>query len=429
MKFIHLPSSSRTGALIELSRTLRGCRGPYEGLLIYCRYLREAYPERGHIVLSTEGLAKGEYRVWRLLGDDGVERIEPRDPWEKLDLPVYRGGVLGRIVEMAAPHLVREIDWSEDADFRGVLGAYQSMLAVPLFNAGLPLNWSLGLSRDANSFTPGHLEESVTRATLIGSLLGSLHVSRELVNANAHIDAELERMARIQRALLPEPIPQIPGVQLAASYETFGQVGGDLYDFLPLKEDASRWCIFLGDASGHGPSAAVVAAMVQATLHDCAVDSAGPAELFGALNQRLCRKRIEGSFVTALLGFYEPSARRLCYASAGHPAPLHLSSGGGRTRYLDMAGGLPLGIEETAVFDEKTIELAPRETLLLYTDGITEARSSRRDMFGEEGLERALAGYGGGAQGMIDQLRKTLTAHQQGTRPNDDQTMVALQVE
>jgi serine phosphatase RsbU (regulator of sigma subunit) len=95
-------------------------------------------------------------------------------------------------------------------------------------------------------------------------------VSRQLAQANAHIEAELHRMARIQRALLPEPIPDIPGIRMAASYETFGQVGGDLYDFIPLRKDASQWCIFIGDASGHGPSAAVVAAMTLATLHDCA---------------------------------------------------------------------------------------------------------------------------------------------------------------
>jgi sigma-B regulation protein RsbU (phosphoserine phosphatase) len=254
-------------------------------------------------------------------------------------------------------------------------------------------------------------------------------VTRELNNAHAQIEAELDRMARIQRSLLPDPIPIIPGVDLAASYETFGQVGGDLYDFISLKKDATQWCMFIGDASGHGPSAAVVAAMVQATLHDCAGNSAGPGDLLQMLNRRLCEKRIEGSFVTAFMGFYDASTRKLRYASAGHPAPLVPSFAGRQTRFLDAAGGLPLGIIESASFDETAIELFPGQTLLLYTDGISEARSPEGIMFDAEGIERSLHDYSDDAVGAINRLRRSLSAHQLGRRPNDDQTAVAIHVE
>ena len=177
-------------------------------------------------------------------------------------------------------------------------------------------------------------------------------------------------------ALLPEPIPDIPGLRLAASYETFGQVGGDLYDFLPVTSDDGLWCMFIGDASGHGPSAAVVAAMVQATLHACAAGSAGPADLLQTLNRRLCQKRIEGSFLTAFMGFYEPAGRRLRYASAGHPSPALLPRlANHAARFLEAAGGPPLGIDDDASFDEATVGLPPGQTLLLYTDGISEARA------------------------------------------------------
>ena len=235
-------------------------------------------------------------------------------------------------------------------------------------------------------------------------------------------------MARIQRALLPQPIPDIPGIRLAVSYETFGQVGGDLYDFIPLNGRSDQWCIFIGDASGHGPSAAVVAAMVQTTLHHCAADSPGPAALFHIMNQRLCRKRIEGSFVTAFLGFYDVSKRQLKYASAGHPPPMLPSASGSQTRFLNAAGGLPLGIEEDACFDEIAVELYPGDKLLLYTDGISEARSPDGTMFGAEGIERSLYGCESNARDVIDRLRDTLAIHQRGRQPDDDQTAVALHV-
>jgi phosphoserine phosphatase RsbU/P len=428
MKIVDLSDSARMAAMMDLTRDLRNSRSPYEALLMYCRYLRGANPGRAHVVLSSVGLPQGQYRVWRFLGDDGVERIEPCNPWEKLNLPIYTGGLFAKIIENQTPHLVHDVDWSEDPHFATALAPYHSLIAVPLFNSGLPLNWSIVLTREPDGFTPSHLENSVIRATLVGSLLGSLHVSRELASAHAHIEAELNRMARIQRSLLPDPIPQIPGLDLAASYETFGQVGGDLYDFIHLGNNADEWCFFIGDASGHGPSAAVVAAMVQATLHDCSADSSGPADLLQTLNRRLCQKRIEGSFVTAFMGFYDSTSRQLRYASAGHPAPLLPASVGRPTEFLSETGGLPLGILDSAMFDEAAIELFPGQTLLLYTDGISEARSPDGDMFGSEGIQTSLHGCAEHAGGVIDRLRASLIAHQLGRRPNDDQTAVAIRI-
>lgn len=429
MKLVDLSGSSRMAAMMELTQALRNCRSPYEALLMYTRYLRYTNPGRAHVILSTAGLLPGQYKVWRFLSDDGVENIEQCNPWESLNLPIYAGGNIAKIIENPTPHLVHDLDWSDDPHFAEMFGPYHSMMAVPLFNPGLPLNWSMVLAREADYFTPTHLEESVMRATLIGSLLGSLHVTRELASANALIEADLNRMARIQRALLPDPIPDIPGLRLAASYETFGQVGGDLYDFIAPHKEADHWCIFIGDASGHGPSAAVVAAMVQATLHDLAHHSAGPADLLQMLNHRLCQKRIEGSFVTAFLGFFDASARQLTYASAGHPAPLLTTLAGQQTQFLSEATGLPLGIIDRTPFNEMRIDLRPGQNLVLYTDGISEARSPDGSMFGSEGIERSLHVCQNDAVGVIDQLSKSLAAHQLGRRPNDDQTAVAIRVD
>lgn len=430
MNFVDLVPSSRMSALIELTAKLRSCHSPYEALLTYNRYLRDAYMGRAHLILSTSGLNPGQYRVWRLMDDNGTERVEPQNPWRDISLPIYAGGIIAAVIKDGKPHLVRDTDWTADPHFADVLRPYRSMIAVPLINEGFPLNWSIMLSRDANYFTADHLEESATRGTLIASLLGSLHATKELARANAQIESELLRMARIQRALLPDPIPDIPGVRLATTYETFGQVGGDIYDFVQLSEDRYRWCIFLGDASGHGPSAAVVAAMVHATLHDCAGDASGPAQLCQVLNQRLCQKRIEGSFLTAFLGFYEPLQRSMSYALAGHPAPAMVSASDLKTDFLDAVGGLPLGIDDFAEFDELTINLNPSQSLLLYTDGITEARAPDGTMFGTDGISRSLCKkYVGGAQSLIDRLRESLVAHQQGRRPDDDQTAVAIHFE
>jgi len=429
MEMVDLPESSRSLALAQLTRAFPFCKTPFEALLMYCRYLRDGYPDRALVLLSTAGLSAGEYRVWRLMQDDGTEQVELHDPWEGMDLPICSGGRIARMIEDGTSRLVRGIDWSDDPYFSQSLKPYRSAIAVPLISDAFPLNWSLMLSRDESRFTPAQLEESAIRGTLIASLLANMQVSRKLATANAHIEAELHRMARIQRALLPKPIPDIPGICLAASYATFGQVGGDLYDFIPVNDDASRWCIFLGDASGHGPSAAVVAAMVQTTLHDCAANSAGPSELFATLNRRLCNKRIEGSFVTAFMGFFEPATRRLCYSLAGHPAPVVVPFADAGPQFLKAVGGLPLGIDDDCRFDEMTIELLAGDSLLLYTDGISEARSPSGLMFGDDGIVHSLRHNSDDAQGVINQLQKSLDAHQKGRRPDDDQTSVVIHVD
>jgi phosphoserine phosphatase RsbU/P len=159
------------------------------------------------------------------------------------------------------------------------------------------------------------------------------------------------------------------------------------------------------------------------------MNSAGPADLFQTLNRRLCRKRIEGSFVTAFLGFYEPSRARLQYASAGHPGPLLTSAADQKTLFLTGAGGLPLGIDEGAAFDEMTLDLRSGQTLLLYTDGISEARSPDGIMFGAEGIEQSLRECRDSAGGAIDRLRGSLMAHQRSRRPDDDQTAVVIRIE
>ena len=159
------------------------------------------------------------------------------------------------------------------------------------------------------------------------------------------------------RSLLPEQVPDIPGLEIRAAYETFDRVGGDLYDFQPLSLSGSElrndpnqpWAILISDASGHGPSAAVVAAMLHAILHAYPTVPNGPAEILRHANDQLAKKRIESSFITAFLMFYDPVSRKLTYSCAGHPPPLlKVSLGPGPVKELLCDDGIPLGIMEGA---------------------------------------------------------------------------------
>src|SRR5262245_3923846 len=428
MRFVDLSNSSNIARLMDLTRGLLDCKTPFEALVKYFSYLGEAFPERAQLILSTRGLAPGKYRVWRLRDDSGKEHVDLANPWTNWMAPILSGGVLARIIEDRSPHLVYELDWTSDPHFAQLLSPYSAMIAVPTFNERVPLDWSIKLTRDPSRLAVADLEASLNRATLIASLIDSLYVGSELLKAHTHIDHELDRMAKIQRALLPDPLPQIPGLSLAASYQTCAQVGGDLYDVFRIDDRSlNRWVIFIGDASGHGPSAAVAAAMVQASLRTCSAAGSTPGQLLARLNSHLCAKRFEGSFVTAFVALYDPATHRLTYSVAGHPPPLIPSFTGEPPRELKGASGLPLGIEQSATFEQSTIQFEAGQTLLLYTDGITESRSPDGTMFGREGLDSALRGRPSAAEDVVRQLQEALSRHQNTRPPADDQTALVLQ--
>jgi sigma-B regulation protein RsbU (phosphoserine phosphatase) len=243
---------------------------------------------------------------------------------------------------------------------------------------------------------------------------------------NQQIDREARQVGQLQRALLPASVSRIAGLEIATSYEPTGRAGGDSYDLFrldPDRGDACRWCILIGDASGHGLAAAVVMAIVQAVLHAHPAGAAGPAALLRHANRQLCDKQI-GGFFTAFLGVYEPASRRLTFANAGHPPPLLKRASDGSICALDGVGSYPLGIDDAEKFEEASVALERGDSVLLYTDGITEVCDANGAEFSAERLTRALDNGGDGPAEVIDRLRAAVRAHQQGQPAPDDQTLV-----
>jgi sigma-B regulation protein RsbU (phosphoserine phosphatase) len=419
--------SSDSRRLMQLVPSLRGCLTPFDAIRRFYNYLKEAYPGYAHAALSTRGLPPGSYRICALIGDDGVEHMEFSDLWKGLDQPIRRGGTLGEISARGVPQLVRDLNLRKESGLDCRLVEFRELIAVPLPDERLPVNWYIRLSRKTGRLTPVHLEQSAARVALVAALLNSLEVADGLAKARRYIDAEVDRMARIQRALLPNTSPRIPGLEIDVFYRTFARVGGDFYDFFPLGDDDDPWCIVIGDAAGHGPSAAVVAAIVQAVLHDCARRSKGPSELLAKLNRRLCRTRVDGSFVTTFLAFFHPRSRRLTFAGAGHPMPMVGNPDGAFSR-LSGARNPPLGIDADLNFHQNATTLRPGQTVVFYTDGISEACDPGGNEFGDDGIRKVLRGARG-ARSLVRRLETDLSDHQRRECPRDDQTVLAIHVE
>jgi sigma-B regulation protein RsbU (phosphoserine phosphatase) len=431
-----LSQNRRIVSLMKLTRELEQCRTPKQTLRTLHRGFAEAYGFVASVLLSTRGLPQGQYRVVQMdLEGRPANALyrESRHEWG----PVQSGGIVAAIIGRPEPQLIQDVDWSSDPFFHKTLCGYASVMAIPLAGDHLPMTWALRLKRPPERFAVLDLEEAVQRVALILSLLENQALAGQLALANERIDRDARQVGELQRALLPATVPKIAGLEIAVSYEPSGRAGGDLYDFFPLDERynnqadviaaPTRWCVFIGDATGHDLAAAVVMAIVQSVLHAHPSGIARPASLLVHANRQLCRKSIDG-FFTAFLGIYEPIPRRFTYANAGHPPPLLRRASNGTICPLDAVANYPLGIDPSETFKEATVHLEPGDTVLLYTDGITEARGSEGDLFEQDRLTRVFRNGGDRPAELIEGLREAVRAHEQGQTPKDDQTLVAARV-
>ncbi|URN14667.1 MULTISPECIES: PP2C family protein-serine/threonine phosphatase [Streptomyces] len=214
----------------------------------------------------------------------------------------------------------------------------------------------------------------------------------------AHRQAEADRaqladaLAVLQQSLLPASLPAVPGLETAVHYHAASahRLGGDFYDLFPI--DGTRWGFFLGDVCGKGPQAAALTSLTRYTLRAAALHDSEPAAALTTLNAVLHdRYTASGDprYCTAVYGVIEPGPDRAVVrlASGGHPPALVMRAGG-RVDFLHTPGGMLVGVLPTAPFVTAETVLVPGDTLLLYTDGLTEARTgpTRESLYGDEAL-------------------------------------------
>ena len=214
----------------------------------------------------------------------------------------------------------------------------------------------------------------------------ALHAASALQNA---LQFEQERHVAevLQQALLADQLPQVEGLELAALYQAAGgsEVGGDFYSAWLLAD--GRLAILVGDVSGKGVEAAGVTAMVRYMAEALSQHHAEPAALVEELNDLLCARMADGALVTLVLAVVDAARDRLVWCSAGHPPPVLLDADGG-LRALDDPDP-PCGVFPCGRYHQTEEKFAPGDMLVLYTDGLIEARRKTRE-FGEEGVHNAL---------------------------------------
>jgi sigma-B regulation protein RsbU (phosphoserine phosphatase) len=397
MQIVELADDPRIAPLQEALLRASRARELEDVLRSVAGAVRVVVGEGAFVWLHVRGLSPGAYHVIRLQHDTG-ELV--RGDWSRsLEVPPgppHGGGLLGRIVARGRPVLVKDLDLPEDPALGDFAARYRAAMAVPVFLDGEISHWALVLGRDPRAFDETEVAQLMLRANLIGAAAHNHRLATELREANDWIHGEIEQIARLQRALLPETPPRVPGIGIAAHFESYHEAGGDHYDVFPLRRGpddqfydlGGPWAFLVADVSGHGPAMAMVAAMVH-TIARAYSGPAEPARMLGYLNRHLFEKRLDSTFVTAFLAVYDPETKTLRYARAGHPPALVRQPGGG-FRLLRGGAGVPLGVLGDAEYTDHLLELVRGQMVLLYTDGITEARAPDGRFLGVEGLQRAL---------------------------------------
>jgi serine phosphatase RsbU (regulator of sigma subunit) len=200
---------------------------------------------------------------------------------------------------------------------------------------------------------------------IIGATLEGLRRAAEEVE---HVAAVAETL---QRSLLPERLPEVPGLDVAARYvagSADAQVGGDWYDVIALRDGHAG--IAIGDVVGHGLDAAARMARLQNALRAYALEGLRPSLVLERMNG-FAREVAGGPMATLLYGVVDPEEGQLRMASAGHPPPLVIAADG-ETAYAEGPAGSPLGVVPFPTYEEATVSLGPGSTVLLYTDGLVE---------------------------------------------------------
>jgi phosphoserine phosphatase RsbU/P len=257
---------------------------------------------------------------------------------------------------------------------------------------------------------------------------------RELLRARQAADRERERLQHLattlQRTLLPPALPRVPGLEAAAYYHSASveEIGGDFYDLFPL--DHNRWGFFLGDVCGKGSTAAVVTSLLRYTLRATAVYESDPVSVLAALDRGLRQQRKAGEtgWCTVVFGLLTPHdfGYRVSLASGGHP-PVLVTRDRGEVETLDTCGGQPVGLLAEPRFVAASADLGPGDGLVLYTDGLTEARREGM-LMGEERVRHLLAGLAGASADAIADALETASLEFSEGRRADDLALLVVRV-
>jgi hypothetical protein len=256
-------------------------------------------------------------------------------------------------------------------------------------------------------------------------------VAAQFLSQRERLKAEFSLAQQAQQRMLPQEPPELNGFSVAASCQPARDVGGDLYDYFSLPGGITGFCV--ADVSGKGMPAALYMTLTKGLIAAASPESRSIVELASKINRHLhiaCKRKV---FVTAILAALDPKSRQVDYVRAGHNPALLYEAESRKARYLNPAG-IGLGLTGPNLFDRGTkagsLTLGTGDTLILYSDGVTEAMDEQLAQFGEERLQQSVERCAhGSAPYILSEIKKDLAKFTGAEPAHDDVTLLVLQAQ
>ena len=406
--------SRRKNAMLGLAERLSSLIDTEELLKSILEYLVGVvdYNAAGiFLVKSKSGKIENRYQV----GYD-KERLK------EIDLKIGKG-VIGMCIEQKKAILIPDV--SRESRYIAARNETGSEICVPLIRG----KKVIGAFNVENDKTYAYGFDDLEMLTGVSNIAAvAIENSRlfKIYKEKEEIERDLSIAADIQRALLPGSLPEVEGVEIAASTIPSKMVGGDLYDV--SKFVSGRLSIAIGDVSGKGIAAAILMANLYASYKGLARANLPAEELVGNLNRLIHDNTEPDRYATFFYSIYDPDEGWLAYCNGGHNAPILIRKGGD-VEYL-KTGGPAIGFVTDREYHSSQVDLFSGDRLLFYTDGVTEAANSKGEFYGEDRLEElAVKSKVKSARAMHDEIMRDITLYTKGVpERSDDITLVILSI-
>jgi serine phosphatase RsbU (regulator of sigma subunit) len=422
-------TDEQLAAVAEMAARLLAADGEIRSL---CAEVLERYEEAALVHRLSEMLAS-------VLGEDAIAELLLLDASQVLgaasgEVWLWRGEALARVAAVPDPMAsggpdpeTLAVAKSGQALLREVEEGSEATIAVPLPSPdGAPLGVLVLRGRaEGRAYRTGERKLLTTIASLASSFIRNDRLASKARQADAR-RREDEIARHVHRGLLPREDPRYPGLEISGGFRAAENVGGDYYGYVSMPDGSLG--LAMADVSGHGVGAALYMAAAKGAIQSEARRILAPSELLRRTNELLVTDFSEGDvFATAVFLRFHPEGRRLDSCNGGHNPPL-LFRAGGEIERLER-GGPALGVLRGMSYLEEAWTLAPGDLLVVYTDGIVEARNARRELFGIERLIEAVRGTDGDSAHVVrERILGSLAAHTGSLPPGDDVTIVVVRV-
>jgi sigma-B regulation protein RsbU (phosphoserine phosphatase) len=298
-----------------------------------------------------------------------------------------------------------------------------SMFCLGIKHQGKAIGTIHLFSGEPRSYSPFDVQLVTAIAQMLGTAIQNARLDAQRTKSR-RVLRQLHLAANVQRRMLPGEMPKLPPFDLAARYVPSFELGGDFYDVIDLDGHIG---IAIGDVVGKGIAASLLMASVRASLRAYAQDVYDLDEIISRVNNALTRDTLDNEFATVWYGVFDPGTLRLTYCNAGHDPPMLLRDG--KIHTLDT-GGMIVGVQSDIEYEKGLFDMAPGDTLLLYTDGLVDSFNDDGNKFGRKRIEEALAESAD--KSAVDTINHILWQVRRFTGPRqgvDDTTLVVVKVD